>query len=173
MWVTVQLDLSASASASQGHAGSKLQAAKTQKTPPGLGALVSDLVEFEVDVGDGTVGLQGICERLSGDTQGRNCTLQRPRDHRLALAPSSPILFSQRLILVTVRLDFRASASASQGHAGSKLQAAKTPWAPPGLGTFLSDVGVIELDLGYGAVELQCICECLAGAKRGRPHRLR
>ena len=39
------------------NAGSKLQAAKTPYTPPGLGALVSDLVAIEVDVSDRTVGL--------------------------------------------------------------------------------------------------------------------
>ena len=44
---------------------SKLQAAKTPPwAPPGLGALVSDEVVPEVDVGDGTVALQGICKCL-------------------------------------------------------------------------------------------------------------
>ena len=37
------------------NAGSKLQAAKTPPAPPGLGALVSDLVVIEVDLGDGLV----------------------------------------------------------------------------------------------------------------------
>ena len=48
----------------RGKAGSKLQAAKTRWAPPGLGALVSDEVVPEVDVGDGTVALQGICKCL-------------------------------------------------------------------------------------------------------------
>ena len=104
-------------------AGSELQAAKTPWAPPGLGTLVSDLVVFEVDVGERTVGLQGICECLSEERRGRNCKLQRPRGHRLALAPSCPILLPSRLMSVTVQLDFKASASASQGSngAGSKL----------------------------------------------------
>ena len=74
-------------------AGSKLKAANTPWAPPGLGALVSDPVAMEVDDGDRTVGLQGICQCLSGETPGRNCKLQRPCGHRLALAPSSPIRF--------------------------------------------------------------------------------
>ena len=47
-----------------GNAGSNLQAKKTPWAPPGLGALVSDLVVLEVDVGDRTVGLQAICQCL-------------------------------------------------------------------------------------------------------------
>ena len=53
---------------------------------------------------------------------------------------------------MTVLFDFRASASASQGQAGSKLQAAKTPWAPPGLGALGSDLVVFEIDVGDGLV---------------------
>jgi len=43
----------------------------------------------------------------------------------------------------------------------------KTLWAPPGLGTLVSDVVVVvEVDLGDGSVGLQHICECLSGRKR-------
>ena len=139
---------------SQESGGSTLQASKTSWVLFGLGVLVFDrrvLKEAEC-----------ICERLSGKMRGRNCTLQRLRGHRLALAPSTSISLPQRLSLVTVRLDFRASASASQGHAGSKLQAVKTPWAPPGFSTFVSDSVVSsEIDDGDGTVGLQGICECL------------
>ena len=69
---------------------------------------------------------------------------------------------------MTVRLDFKASASASQGKAGSKLQAAKTPWEPPGLGTLVSDVVVLEVDADDGAIGVQGICECLSGEPQGR-----
>ena len=47
------------------NAGSKLHAAKTTWPPPGLGAFNFDLVATEVEFGDSTVGLQGICECLS------------------------------------------------------------------------------------------------------------
>ena len=53
-----------------GNAGSKLQAANTPVGQrPGLVALVADLVVTEVDVGDCTVGLQGVCECLSAKLQ--------------------------------------------------------------------------------------------------------
>ena len=61
MSATVQLDFKACASASQGIRGVEM----TPWAPPGLGALVPDAVAIEVDVGDCTVGLQGICEHLS------------------------------------------------------------------------------------------------------------
>ena len=69
---------------------------------------------------------------------------------------------------MTVLLDFKASASASQGKAGSKLHAAKTPWAPPGLGTLVSDVGVMEVDVDDGSIGIQGTCECLSGQPQGR-----
>ena len=166
--MTVLLDFSASASASQGQAGSKLQAAKTPWAPSGLGALGPDPGATKLDVGDRTVGLQGICECLSQEKRGRNCKLRRPRGHRLALAPASPITLLSRLMSVTVLFDFRASASASQGQAGSKLQAAKTPRAPPDLGALDPDLVVTETDVGDRTVGLQGICECLSGATRGR-----
>ena len=110
--MTVQsLDFKTSASASQRKRGVETARCKVPWAPPGLGALVPDLVFFEVDVGDRTVGLQGICQCLE-ETRGRNCKLKRPRGHRLALAPSSPILLFSRLTWVTVLLDFKASASA-------------------------------------------------------------
>ena len=59
----------------RGTAGSKLQVAKTPWAPPGLGALVPDIVVTEVDVGDRTVALQGICQCLSQETRGQNCQL--------------------------------------------------------------------------------------------------
>ena len=52
-------------------------------------------------------------------------------------------------------------------NAGSKLQAAKTPRAPPGLGTLVSDPVVTEVDVGHRTVGLQHICECLSGEQRG------
>ena len=64
---------------------------------------------------------------------------------------------------MTVRLDFKASVRASQGKAASKLQAAKTPWAPPGLSALVSDEVVFEVDVGDGTVAFQGICECLSG----------
>ena len=75
-----------------GKAGSKLEAAKTPWAPPGLGTRVSDPVVTEVDVGDRTVGLQGIGQCLSAEMRGRKFKLRRPHGHRLALAPLCPIL---------------------------------------------------------------------------------
>ena len=110
-WVTVQLDFRASANASQRKRGVESAVCKVPWAPPGLGARVPDLVFFEVDVGDRAVALQGICQCLE-EMGGQNCKLKRPRGHRLALAPSSPILLFSRLTWVTVLLDFKASASA-------------------------------------------------------------
>ena len=69
--MTVQLDSRAYASASHENARWKLQAAKTPPAPPGLGALCSDPVVAEVDVGDRTVGFQSSGECLSGEQRGR------------------------------------------------------------------------------------------------------
>jgi len=44
-----------------------LQAAKTPQAPTGLGTRVSDIVACKIDVGDGSVGFQPICERLSAE----------------------------------------------------------------------------------------------------------
>ena len=123
MTATVQLDFKESASASQGESGVEM----TPWAQLGLGALVPDPVAIEVDVGDRTVGLQGIRERLSEKSRGRNCKLRRPCGHRLALAPSSPNSLNPRSMTATVQLDFKESASASQGKAGSKLHAARRP----------------------------------------------
>ena len=58
MWVIVQLDFKASASASQKKGGVEIASCKDPGgAPPGLGALVSDYVALEVDVGDRAVGL--------------------------------------------------------------------------------------------------------------------
>ena len=55
-----------------------------------------------------------------------------PVGHRLALAPSSRIMLLWRLMWVTVQLDFKASASASQQKRGvetaSSEDPAGTPW---------------------------------------------
>ena len=70
--MTVRLDFKASASASHRKAGCRncrLQRPRGQC--PGLGTLVPDHVETEVDVGDRTVGLQSICKYLSDETPGR------------------------------------------------------------------------------------------------------
>ena len=74
---------------------------------------------------------------------------------------------------VTVLFDFRASASASQGQAGSKLQAAKTPWATPRLGALVPDLVATEVDVGDRTVGLQGSCQCLSAEAPGRAHRLR
>ena len=127
--MTVQFDFKASASASQKKRGVETRncTLKLAHTPPGLGALVPDLVVTEVDVGDRAVALQGICECLSAEMRGRNCKLQRPRGHRLALAPSSPIPLARTLTWVTVQLDFKASANASRGQRGVETESYKDP----------------------------------------------
>ena len=126
--VKVRLDSTASASASERKSeGSKLQAAKNLWAPPGLGALVPDPVAIKVDVGDCTVGLQSICKCLSEKSRGRNCKLQTPRGHRLALAPSAPMKLNSRLTWVTVQLDFKASASTSDKKHGVEIASCEDP----------------------------------------------
>ena len=54
---------------------------------------------------------------------------------------------------VTAQLDFKASASASQGQRGVELASSEDPGgAPPGLGTRVSDQVFIEADVGDGLV---------------------
>ena len=67
----VGLDFNASASASQGKGGVAIASCKNHPALPGLGALVSDPVVTEVDVGDRAVGFQSIRECLSGEQRGR------------------------------------------------------------------------------------------------------
>ena len=142
------------------NAGSKLKAAKTLWAPPGLGALVSDLVVFEVDVGDRTVGFQSICERLSQETRGRNCKLR----HRLALAPWSliqlPARQSLRSMWVTEQLDFRAFASASQGSNGG---GSKLPYLCPRESSCLPQSRT-PVSMGLSDLDLQ-LCDCVVQPK--------
>ena len=60
-----------------------------------------------------------------------------------------------------------------RGKAGSKFQAAKTPWAPPGLGALVSDAVVTEADGSDRTVGLQGIRQCLSGAAGDRNCKLR
>ena len=55
-----------------------------------------------------------------------------------------------------------------RGKAGSKLQAAKTPHRPAGLGVLAFDVVSIEVDVGERTVGFQSICERLSWEQRGR-----
>ena len=85
-----------------------------------------------------------------------------------ASAPSSPMIFSVRSIVVRLLFCFKASASAWPGWAGRPHECKRGPQEHRSLGTIGADAIVFEVNRGEAAVLLQSLCQCLAG-RAGRP----
>ena len=126
--VTVPLASTASASASQKKRGVETASCKHPGgAPPGLGALGSDLVPIEVDVGDCTVGLQ-LPVPLRGKCGGRNCKLPRTLWAPPGLGAPVPDAVGKEVDVGDGAIGLQGPCEClSEDKAGSKLQAAKTP----------------------------------------------
>ena len=83
-----------------------------------------------------------------------------------ALAPASPMLLPLRFIVVRLLFCFKAFASAWPGWAGRPHECKRGPQQHGSLGTIITDVIVAEINRGEAAVQLQSLCQCLAGQSR-------
>ena len=83
-----------------------------------------------------------------------------------ALAPSLPMRFQPRSIVVRLLFCFKASASAWPGRAGRPHECKRGSQEHGSLGTIITDVIPYELDRSEAAVLLQSLCQCLAGLGR-------
>ena len=83
-----------------------------------------------------------------------------------ALAPSSRMSLSLRSIVVRLLFSFKASASAWPGWAGRPHECKRGSQEHGSLGTIITDVSPAEVDRGEAAVQLQSLCQCLAGLGR-------
>ena len=124
----------------------------------GLHTKVSNLIRNEVDVGDAGVVLQHLRQSLPQQVKSNGkgkCILEQ----NWACTPRSPIRLSLRLILVTLELCFSASAKAcgsrvtsnGKGKCGAKV----------GLHTKISNLIVLEVDIGDAGVVLQRLRQSL------------
>ena len=86
-----------------------------------------------------------------------------------ASAPSSPMRFMLRSIVVRLLFCFKASASAWPGRSGRPHECKRGPQEHGSLGTIITDAIAAEVNRGEAAVQLQSLCECLPGWA-GRPH---
>ena len=83
-----------------------------------------------------------------------------------ALAPSSPMKFPVRSIVVRLLFCFKASASAWRTEQAGHMNASEGPQEHGSLATIITHVIVAEVNRGEAAVLLQSLCQCLDGLGR-------